>query len=496
MFTQIDKLKSYGIINIPNNIRNLIPFKCYYCKNEFMVSVKTLLKKEEKVCCRKCRYSTIEFKTKMANLVHNRWDNDIYVHDVMLRRTLEHKRLSSDIAKKLWKDPVYKKHVIESVNHEKLSSSSRKAALARRDEISKSTKRNWDNPDYRNLLTNQAKSRWKDQEYITKTKNGITQEARQKISESAKRSWQREEYKKQRAYYNSLIPKVSSLQTILYSILDDMGIKYYREYNDRASDPECVIGPYSFDCVIPRNGRPTLLIECQGEYWHSLSDNVRRDAAKSSYIINNFPDQYELRYLWEHEFQNQNKVLQTLQFWLGEKLQPINFNLSSVQVRKCLPSDYKLFLSKYHYIVNHTWGITYGAFLENILIAICIFTKIKQDTKELSHLCIHPSYYNNNFGSWFINHCIELLPLEINAVISYYDSTISYNYEIYETCKFIKSEIINPDYWYIDNVGWVMHKKTFRERAVAVRMTEDDYAMKHKYKKILGHEKIKLVFNR
>ena len=85
------------------------------------------------------------------------------------------------------------------------------------------------------------------------------------------------------------MPRVSSIQTQLYSILDDIGVKYFREYNDREDDVQCKIGPYSFDCVIPY-GNKTLLIECQGDYWHNTEPHIINDKQKSSYIANNFPD--------------------------------------------------------------------------------------------------------------------------------------------------------------------------------------------------------------
>ena len=67
-------------------------------------------------------------------------------------------------------------------------------------------------------------------------------------------------------------------------LLDDLNIKYYREYNEKEADSECIIGPYNFDCVILRENQPDLVIECQGDYWHTQEKSIRMDQSKSTYI--------------------------------------------------------------------------------------------------------------------------------------------------------------------------------------------------------------------
>jgi hypothetical protein len=88
--------------------------------------------------------------------------------------------------------------------------------------------------------------------------------------------------------------------------------KYYREYNDKPNDPQTHVGYYNFDCVIPRNGQTTLLVEIQGEYWHSKPKTQINDKRKRTYIIKHKPE-YELIEVLENELKDEttltNKIM-------------------------------------------------------------------------------------------------------------------------------------------------------------------------------------------
>jgi hypothetical protein len=141
------------------------------------------------------------------------------------------------------------------------------------------------------------------------------------ISDGLRRKWLNHDYRIKMALARLSFQKVSSVQLILYRMLDDLGIKYFREYNDRDDDNECRIGYYTFDCRIPIVGRKDLLIEVQGDYWHSLSTVMLRDRQKRSYIENNFGSQFELKYIWEHELLCESKAIGMLREWLELEVQ-------------------------------------------------------------------------------------------------------------------------------------------------------------------------------
>ena len=375
-------------------------------------------------------------------------------------------------------------------------------------EYSKSTKEK---------MSNNLKNKWKDKLYKDKIskiasknlkKRWEDDEFKKFISLNSKKNWANQDYRnkmvKSLAKSRENMPRISSIQEILYSILDDLNIPYYREYKDKPADPETIIGPYSFDCVIPLKDKK-LLIECQGDYWHSLDKTKTNDHRKSSYITNNFPE-YELKYLWEHEFKCKEKISELIKYWFGiTKIEMVDFSFNDIEIKECEAKDYKLLLSKYHYLPNAgRGGIAYGAYINNELIAVCIFSPLnrqnmpwdKDSTRELSRFCINPRYQKKNLASWFMSRCIKQLNPKYQTIISYCDTTFDHDGAIYKACNFKLDGEVRPDYWYVSKDGWITHKKSLYNHAVKMNMKEKDYATKLGYRKIYGKKKLRFIFER
>jgi len=358
----------------------------------------------------------------------------------------------------------------------------------------------------------------------TKSRN-VSDEVRQRLSASSKALWAQPEYRArqvaiQTEYWNleknkqrlagfrsKQSGKISSIQNILYSILDDLGVVYFREHgHDTAADPQCVIGPYNFDCVIPRDGNKSLLIECHGDYWHTQEKAIRVDKAKATYYERYLADQYELKYLWEHEFACKEKILEVLKYWLGlTQLDVVDFEFADITIKRAPAKDYRELLSKYHYLPNAgKGGISYGAYFGEDLVAVCVFSPLirqniqigefaRNATCELSRLCIHPRYQKKNFASWFVSRCLKFLQ-NIDCVISYCDTSFNHTGAIYKAVGFVQDAEVRPDYWYSDEHGWVMHKKTLYKHAVQMSMKEAEYADLFGYKRIFGTKKLRFVY--
>ena len=385
--------------------------------------------------------------------------------------------------------------------------------------------------DKKKAITNEKlKTSWsldKRESMSCRSKN-VSQDTIKKISDSSKRLWQKEAYRNkqlvvQKALWNTedgkaflakarsiQSKKVSSIQNTLYSLLNDLGVKHYRENDGGAADSQCVIGPYNFDCVIPRDNNKSLIIECQGDYWHSLEKAIRMDKAKATYFDNYLSDKYELKYIWEHEFDCQDKVVELLKYWLNlTKLEVIDFDFSDIVLKPVLTAEYKLLLQKYHYLQkSDKGGKAFGAFFDNEIVAVCVFSSpIRQNVsadgcsfeeiKELSRLCIHPRYQKRNFGSWFISKCIKQLPENIKAIVSYCDTTYNHTGAVYKAAGFKFIHKVRPDYAYRHmESGWAMHKKSLYNKAVKMSLKESEYAEKFGYQKIYGSDKLKFVFYR
>lgn len=372
-------------------------------------------------------------------------------------------------------------------------------------------------PDnYAELQSNRMQGAWTDDKKSiasVKAKELMTDDMRSKLSEGSKRLWRNAAYRSkqvitQTTYWNKPENKhrlaifrsnqsgsISKIQTTLYNILTDFGIEH---------TPEFVLGPYNFDCLAGR-----FLIECQGDYWHSQEKAIRSDRAKATYVNQYYNDTYELKYLWEHEFNCKDKVVETIKYWFGiTKLELIDFDFKQIIIRRASAMEYKSILSKYHYLCNAgRGGIAYGAYFNDEIVATCIFSPLirqnidisgydKSQVVELSRLCINPQYQIKNFASWFVSRCIKQLDDKYKCIVSYCDTTFNHNGSVYKALNFKQDKIVRPDYWYADERGWVMHKKTLYGRAIKMNITESEYAARFNYKKIFGTEKYRFIFER
>lgn len=312
------------------------------------------------------------------------------------------------------------------------------------------------------------------------------------------------EYIRKLSIAYSKLPHVSSLQHTLYKILDDLGVQYYGEVRDA---DKCVIGPWSFDCVIP--GAKTILIECQGDWIHSFKHKRAADVAKATYMRRYFGHSHSIKYLWEHQFAAYNCVVNLIKTWLGiESHTQTNFQFSDVCVRICPATEYRPFLAAYHYLDNAgRGGIAFGAYIADVLAAVCVFSPVPRqniiidgystnELRDLSRLCIHPAYQKKNFASWFISRCIKSLDIKYRLIIAYADSTFNHFGTAYRASNFAFDGYTIPDYWYSSNDGWVMHKKTLYNRATNLKLTENEYAIQFNMRKVYGYRKSRFIFRR
>jgi GNAT superfamily N-acetyltransferase len=263
------------------------------------------------------------------------------------------------------------------------------------------------------------------------------------------------------------------------------------------------------------------LIECQGEYWHSLRKAA--DAAKFTYINEYFPD-YKIVYLWERDFFDIRIVKQRLIRELFEGNSPIEqteFNFEDVTIKKL---DTKILVSKsfysapeeflqaFHYAgYGRSAKIVYGAYLNDVLIGVCKFAPpmraesatsmgfTQSQVLELDRFCIHPQYKKKNFASWMISRCTKLAFAEYDKVVSIYsfaDSTFGHFGTVYKAANWKLLHTVPPDYYYLSQEGFVIHKKTLYDHAKRNKFSESEYAIQNSYLKMFGKEKIKFALYR
>jgi len=381
-----------------------------------------------------------------------------------------------------------------------------------RKKLSKWSKMAWADADFRKkmsdvdkgVMSEKGKLGWK------KLRESLSEEQiNERFSKFGKMAWT-DDFKIKMAEIRLNQPKTSTQQKILYSMLSDLGV----EFSDDISSL-CQIGFYAFDCRIDPQvkvniSRP-LLIEVQGDYWHNLPKAVAKDKSKSTYLKTYFPE-FDLKYLWEHEFNNKDRVVSLLKYWLGmSKNELKSFSFSDVQERVIEASEAELFISKYHYAGRlGRSGLNLGYFLGDELVAVIVYSNpvrqevatkqgcLYKEVLELSRLAIHPDYQIKNFASFLISLSIKSVHSirpEIKILVSFADTTHNHLGTIYKASNWKLDGEVPPDYWYADDRGYICHKKTLWNHAKKMSMTESEYCEKYNYVKVWGKEKFRYVFD-
>jgi very-short-patch-repair endonuclease len=289
----------------------------------------------------------------------------------------------------------------------------------------------------------------------------------------------------------------TTIENKLYNILTDFEIKFKKQY---------AIGYYVFDCYLPDYN---ILIECNGDYWHNLPNSKRNDKAKSTYIEKYFP-QMKLYYIWEHEFKCHDKVCRLIEYWTGLNKEAVDFDFSKISMRELDDvKEYKYFISNYHYLQSAGNPIyKYGFFIGEELIAVCLYgyptrkeSAIRlnvgyKEVLELTRLCIHPKYHKQNFASWIISKTIKKLKQlkKYKYLLSFSDKTFNHIGTVYKASNWQFDGVVPPSYWYVDNSGFVMNKKTLYNHARSLRMKEKDFAELYEYHKVKGNIKLRFIY--
>lgn len=403
--------------------------------------------------------STFEVRSRQSKKLwqDRQFREKITATSIAANTTDEYRRAQSERATALWVDSEYAKRVASGVS----------ASMTE---------------DITNRISVSLKAR-----YRTDVEYGIA------VGKAARLRYQDPEYRAKMAIVRANQPRISGLQLSLYKFLDDLNVAYSPE------SPATAIGHYVFDCLIPTANR-SILVECQGNYWHGLPQAQALDRAKFTYINKYFPE-YEIMYVWEHEFATKDRVLDRLKLKLGLEIGTIPFSFDDVIIRAVDRDAVKSFLDQYHYIGGTRGGRAFGAFLNDELIACVLYSPPSRQNHdrygefmELSRFCIHPTRHVKNFATWLISRTIKLL--ETPTIVAYADTTVGHLGTIYKAANFRFDHSSPSDYWYVDAAGYVMHKQTLYRRAVNLKSTEAEFAAKYGYVKKFGGEKLCFIYNK
>lgn len=299
---------------------------------------------------------------------------------------------------------------------------------------------------------------------------------RQRVAESAKRM-----AAERRAGSRPLIP-VSKRDTkpelATRQVLEELQVHFV---------PQFAVGPYHFDFGLPEH---KVLIEIQGEYWHSLQNSIANDLAKEAYVRSQHPD-FRIIYISELEAMKRGAVEKLISAELNVKIEMIDINLDCVTVA---PVDSKIatdFIAKRHYLPRFRKSTRYvhGIFHYGELLGILLYASPSYHTiagrhkimpkhvVELSRMVVRNDCHVKNLISRAMSLSIKLLKNEdLTLVVSYADPHFGHDGSVYLACNWVKDGQTPASYYYADPAGNIVHKKTIWDHSSKMGIKEADYA--------------------
>ena len=291
----------------------------------------------------------------------------------------------------------------------------------------------------------------------------------------------------------------SKIELITGGILNDYNIINHKIY----------IGKYEFDYYVNRPTKKDLLLEVNGLYWHFNNKNkIISDQAKYDYWKNNLADQYDLQYLWEHEYSAQQSIYTRLSQFV-DLSETIDYDLNQVTIQMVDHSAAERFLSKYHYLGKLHHGKYFAAILDNQIIACAAISGCTRQesaskhglsfnmVRELSRFCIHPRFNRKNLGSWFMARVIDSYKQkfpEIKLLISFADPTVGHNGILYRACNWCFDGMTKPSYHYqCGPLTW--HKRTIWGYAKKLKIKENEFTTAFQLAKIETKGKYRYIYH-
>ena len=410
--------------------------------------------------------------------------------------TEEQLKERSENSKELWKDPEYRRKQREGFEPIRSDPEWREAMRAKQEETwrdenlidrhSEIFRKKFEDPEY--LAAHQERMRdpeYRERQAMNSEDNWTNPDYREKTIAAMRKNWASEEYRIAVAKGRQKRPKMSRLSLRISEMLTNMGIEHQLEYR---------VVDYLFDVFIPSHN---LLIELNGEFFHRTPVAVARDANKAAFLKSRFPDM-RLEVIWELDFAKVGKLDYLIRKILRlEKATPtIPVELTGLIMRRVEDRKLvKLFYADHHYIDSMRAGTHIGLYHGEVLIGCSTFSRFQREQQqqkypgavELSRFCLHPLYQAPNMGSWFLSRCLKVIK---SPVVTYADTTHGHDGALYKACNFTFSHEVNPDYWWVDQDGHLLHKKTVWDRARKMLHREKNYAELHLLTQQWGGKKL------
>lgn len=457
---------------------------------------------------------TPECREKRSKAAKLNWENAGYrANNAATRRSPEFRSKSIAISKASWMDAEYKIRTIAAMNTQEIidKASSLSKALWANPEYKNKRMAAMNTPEYKRQASLISKGLWRNERYKNKCLASVrSSDYRANMAIAARLRWEDPQYrvkhllaistpeaKSKMAKARENMPwSMTKPHQKVCDILTSLGVKF---------EIEKAVGFWNFDLYLPDFN---LLIEVQGNYWHTLAKAKSRDKAKSTYIERYHPE-LKIGYIWEHECLQPNKVLEKIKYWCGlTKLELVDYEFKDLRVGQVNKNIADEFLYTWHYQHHGRHGVDYGVYLGEQLIAISRFTSPTrnesatqiglrpQEVLELARLCVHPRYQKKNLLTWAlarIEKDIKKSNTSIRCLVSFSDMSQGHTGAVYKAANWEFHSVADPSYYYVDKDGYVMHKKTLWDHAKKLCMKEAEYAESHGFVKVPTLEKHKFI---
>lgn len=214
-------------------------------------------------------------------------------------------RIKMSKAKKGKNHPMYGKHHTEKTKR-KMSEATKGKIFTKEHcrNISKALKGRKLSEEHRKKVSESLKGKHRNfseehKRNISESSKGkiLSEEHKRKISENhigmkGKKHSKETKMKIVQSLANYWKENLSSIEIAIHKILDSLNIKYRIQFP---------IKNWLIDIYIPNKN---LIIECNGNYWHSFPERIKRDKRLEDYAKENG---YKLIWLWENDIEKDAK---------------------------------------------------------------------------------------------------------------------------------------------------------------------------------------------
>jgi len=265
------------------------------------------------------------------------------------------------------------------------------------------------------------------------------------------------------------------------------------------------LGPYSFDfCLTGQK----ILIEVQGDFWHSQPKNEANDKAKFTFTQNNHPE-YKIIYILESHTLTKNGISTVLNKFLHPT--KLDIDLQDIVIEEITKDQTNKVLDACHYLprLRKNARALHGIVLDNKVIGVMVWSAVshssiankyglkRRQALELARFGILPGYNIKNLFSYCLSRSTKKLKDFDNTVcllVSYADSHFGHDGHAYLASNWVNDGSTKAGCYYVDNDRNILHHRTLSDHASKISKTPLEYAAENGFVKVNTPPKKRFIY--